>query len=106
MIDVVIDTTPRRPNPFTFGSGFDLAGKDRTGWASAALLTALGVDRGAVMTDYLASNVYRKAENEATLAQLPPAQAAVYKPLLDVRAEYLNASSTRSSRPTARSTPT
>ncbi|MGW4701950.1 tyrosine-protein phosphatase [Streptomyces sp. NPDC004285] len=66
------------------------AGKDRTGWAGAALLTALGVPRETVMADYLASNTYRKAANDAVLGHLPPAQAAVYKPLLDVRPEYLN----------------
>ena len=66
------------------------AGKDRTGWSSAALLTALGVPRETVMADYLASNTYRAAANEAILSQLPPAQAKVYKPLLDVRPEYLN----------------
>ena len=32
------------------------AGKDRTGWAVAALLTATGADRDAVMADYLLSN--------------------------------------------------
>ncbi|MFJ6379726.1 tyrosine-protein phosphatase [Kitasatospora sp. NPDC092039] len=32
------------------------AGKDRTGWAAALLLTALGVDRGTVRTDYLLTN--------------------------------------------------
>ncbi|MFJ3903216.1 tyrosine-protein phosphatase [Streptomyces sp. NPDC090025] len=68
------------------------AGKDRTGWSNAALLTALGVDRDTVMADYLASNTYRAAANEAVLSHLPPAQAAVYKPMLDVRAPYLNAS--------------
>ncbi|MCG6498998.1 tyrosine-protein phosphatase [Kitasatospora sp. A2-31] len=67
------------------------AGKDRTGWASAALLTALGVPRETVEADYLASNTYRAAENAATLAKLPPAYQAVYKPLLEVRPEYLNA---------------
>ncbi|MFF3113863.1 tyrosine-protein phosphatase [Kitasatospora sp. NPDC057904] len=67
------------------------AGKDRTGWASAALLTALGVPRETVEADYLASNAYRAAENAATLAKLPPAYQAVYKPLLDVRPEYLDA---------------
>ncbi|MFB7449581.1 tyrosine-protein phosphatase [Streptomyces sp. NPDC056194] len=66
------------------------AGKDRTGWSNAALLTALGVPRETVMADYLASNTYRKAANDALLGHLPPQQAAVYKPLLDVRAEYLN----------------
>ncbi|MBT2415376.1 tyrosine-protein phosphatase [Streptomyces sp. ISL-12] len=66
------------------------AGKDRTGWASAALLTMLGVDRATVMADYLASNDYRAEANAAALAAMPAEQAAVYKPMLDVRAEYLN----------------
>ncbi|MGD6744852.1 tyrosine-protein phosphatase [Streptomyces sp. BH106] len=66
------------------------AGKDRTGWANAALLTALGVPRDIVMKDYLASNDYRAEANEAALASMPPEQAKVYKPMLDVRAEYLN----------------
>ncbi|TXS07031.1 MULTISPECIES: tyrosine-protein phosphatase [Streptomyces] len=66
------------------------AGKDRTGWANAALLTALGVPRATVMADYLASNDYRAEANAAALASMPAAQAAVYKPLLDVRPEYLN----------------
>ncbi|MEU6101131.1 tyrosine-protein phosphatase [Streptomyces flaveolus] len=66
------------------------AGKDRTGWASATLLTALGVPRETVMKDYLASNVYRAEANAAALAAMPAAQAAVYKPMLDVRAAYLN----------------
>ncbi|MFF8379703.1 tyrosine-protein phosphatase [Streptomyces sp. NPDC015661] len=68
------------------------AGKDRTGWSNAALLTALGVPEETVMADYLASNTYRAAANEAILSHLPAQQAAVYKPLLDVRPEYLNAS--------------
>ncbi|MFI0717765.1 tyrosine-protein phosphatase [Streptomyces sp. NPDC021224] len=67
------------------------AGKDRTGWASATLLTALGVPRATVMQDYLASNTYRAAENAAALAQLPEAMRPAYKALLDVRPEYLNA---------------
>uniref|UniRef100_A0AAU2JR16 Tyrosine-protein phosphatase n=1 Tax=Streptomyces sp. NBC_00049 TaxID=2903617 RepID=A0AAU2JR16_9ACTN len=66
------------------------AGKDRTGWANATLLTALGVPRETVEADYLASNDYRKAANDAILSHLPAPQAAVYKPLLDVRPEYLN----------------
>ncbi|NEA43614.1 tyrosine-protein phosphatase [Streptomyces sp. SID11385] len=66
------------------------AGKDRTGWATAALLTALGVPRETVTDDYLASNTYRAAGNAAALAAMPADQAAVYKPLLDVRREYLN----------------
>ncbi|MFI9269731.1 tyrosine-protein phosphatase [Kitasatospora sp. NPDC052896] len=33
------------------------AGKDRTGWTAALLLTALGVDREAVIEDYLLTNI-------------------------------------------------
>ncbi|MEV7441492.1 tyrosine-protein phosphatase [Streptomyces sp. NPDC091204] len=66
------------------------AGKDRTGWANASLLTALGVPGETVMADYLASNDYRKAADDAVLSHLPAQQAAVYKPLLDVRPEYLD----------------
>lgn len=66
------------------------AGKDRTGWASAVLLTALGVPQSTVMQDYLASNTYRAAVNAATLASLPAAEAAIYQPLLAVEPQYLN----------------
>ncbi|WP_424893228.1 tyrosine-protein phosphatase [Streptomyces sp. XH2] len=68
------------------------AGKDRTGWASAALLTALGVDRDTVMRDYLATNEYRAKEVEEILDQLPPRDAAVLKPVFEARPGYLNAS--------------
>ena len=37
------------------------AGKDRTGWVSAVLLEILGVGRGTIESDYLASNTYRHA---------------------------------------------
>ncbi|NEW47323.1 tyrosine-protein phosphatase [Nocardia cyriacigeorgica] len=37
------------------------AGKDRTGWTAAVLLTILGVDRATVTEDYLLSNEYRGA---------------------------------------------
>ncbi|MGP4001129.1 tyrosine-protein phosphatase [Streptomyces sp. 8N706] len=67
-------------------------GKDRTGWATAALLTALGVDRDTVMRDYLATNDYLATSNAATLAKQAPGMAARLKPILDARAEYLNAS--------------
>ncbi|MBV6755922.1 tyrosine-protein phosphatase [Rhodococcus opacus] len=40
------------------------AGKDRTGWATAVLLTVLGVPRETVNADYLLSNTYRGADPE------------------------------------------
>ncbi|MGV9836430.1 tyrosine-protein phosphatase [Nocardia niigatensis] len=39
------------------------AGKDRTGWTSALLLTILGVDKDTVYYDYLLSNYYRGAKD-------------------------------------------
>ncbi len=65
------------------------AGKDRTGWASAAILTALGVPRETVLADYLLSNDYLAASNAATLAQVPAAIRPGYRAVLDVREEYL-----------------
>ncbi|WP_405009062.1 tyrosine-protein phosphatase [Kitasatospora sp. NBC_01539] len=67
------------------------AGKDRTGWASAAVLTALGVPRATVNADYLASNTYRAAENAAALQQVPASMRPAYQALLDVRPSYLDA---------------
>jgi protein-tyrosine phosphatase len=65
------------------------AGKDRTGWASAVLLTALGVPQATVEADYLASNTYNAAFNAAELASLPAAYRAIYQPLLAVTPAYL-----------------
>ncbi|WP_375195944.1 tyrosine-protein phosphatase [Sphingobium sp.] len=69
------------------------AGKDRTGWATAIILTLLGVPRETVMADYLASNSYLQAKNEATLTALKasgtPINPAFLEPVLTVRPEYL-----------------
>ncbi|WP_372349819.1 tyrosine-protein phosphatase [Streptomyces sp. KL116D] len=67
------------------------AGKARTGWASAAILTALGVPRDAVMRDYLLSNTYLAATNAAELARLPEEQRPIYEIFLGVRPDYLRA---------------
>ena len=54
------------------------AGKDRTGWMSAVLLTILGVDRRTVDYDYLLSNYYRGAQDSDMLNGVaqPPLDAA------------------------------
>ncbi|WP_176590837.1 tyrosine-protein phosphatase [Sphingobium sp. EM0848] len=69
------------------------AGKDRTGWATAIILTLLGVPQETVMADYLASNHYLQAKNEATIATLKASGAAFdpafLEPVLTVRPEYL-----------------
>ncbi|MET9486674.1 tyrosine-protein phosphatase [Nocardia sp. NPDC006630] len=43
------------------------AGKDRTGWTSAVLLTILGVDHDTVVYDFMLSNYYRGAQSGDTL---------------------------------------
>ena len=69
------------------------AGKDRTGWASAAILTALGVPKATVMQDYLASNDYLKEKNDKTLAQTAALiDRSLIEPVLTVKKEYLDAS--------------
>ncbi|SNS47443.1 protein tyrosine phosphatase [Sphingomonas laterariae] len=71
------------------------AGKDRTGWATAVILTLLGVPRETVMADYLASNDYLRAKNEKAIAGMAKMGLSVprenLEPVLGVRAEYLQA---------------
>ena len=69
------------------------AGKDRTGWATAVLLTLLGVPQDTVTQDYLLSNTYYfdSPAVQALLKEMPAAEAAVYTPVLEVQASYLQA---------------
>ncbi|MDD2102618.1 tyrosine-protein phosphatase [Pseudomonas putida] len=67
------------------------AGKDRTGWTAAVLLSIAGVDSATIMSNYLATNDYTAARVAATLASMPPAMAAIYAPLLGVESSYLQA---------------
>ncbi|GID09383.1 tyrosine-protein phosphatase [Actinocatenispora rupis] len=71
------------------------AGKDRTGWTTAVLLTLLGVDRDTVYEDYLASNPIVREAAATMLAGLRGARVMaepeLLQPLLDVRPEYLAA---------------
>jgi protein tyrosine/serine phosphatase len=67
------------------------AGKDRTGWTAAVLLSIAGVDSPTIMSNYLATNDYTAARVASTLAQMPPSMAAIYAPLLGVEASYLQA---------------
>ncbi|MFJ3487413.1 tyrosine-protein phosphatase [Pseudomonas sp. NPDC090202] len=67
------------------------AGKDRTGWTTAVLLSIAGVDSATIMSNYLATNDYTADRVAATLAAMPASMAAVYAPLLGVEASYLQA---------------
>jgi len=69
------------------------AGKDRSGFASALLLSALGVGRDIVIADYLASNLHNAGATAKVLAQVFKADLApeIIAPLLNVEAAYLEA---------------
>ena len=70
------------------------AGKDRTGFASALLLSALDVEHATIVADYLESN--RHNASAKVLAQLFKADLApeIMRPLLNVEAAYLEAALT------------
>lgn len=70
------------------------AGKDRTGYTSAMILSALGVDRETITEEYLASNYYRYSENESSLkkaAQFYGIDHRILRQMMDVRKEYIGA---------------
>lgn len=72
------------------------AGKDRAGFASAVILTVLGVPRETVMADYLLTNHYtaRKTERRLLLIELfsfGRADTDALRPLFGVEPEYLEA---------------
>jgi protein-tyrosine phosphatase len=70
------------------------AGKDRTGWLSAIVLSALGVERDQVIADYLLTEQFNASSNEYLLTVLAKRMndplAAV--PLLQACREYIEAS--------------
>ncbi|MGW0659347.1 tyrosine-protein phosphatase [Streptodolium elevatio] len=71
------------------------SGKDRTGWMSAVVLTALGVDRETVYRDFLASNDYLKPSIDATIRQMVASGALqnpdLIRPMLGVQSSFLDA---------------
>ncbi len=73
------------------------AGKDRTGFASALVLRALGVSEATVFEDYLLTNLYR-ARHTRIISRLIPiyslwrTKPLDLLPLLEARPEYLRAS--------------
>lgn len=72
------------------------AGKDRTGFAAAIVLLALGVPRETVMQDYLASNDYLAEKNASSIWKMRVfslfrADTDGIRPLLGVEPRYLQA---------------
>lgn len=71
------------------------AGKDRAGLSIAVVLLALGVEREAIVADYLESNAphrrYRVLSSGAPQGVRSPEVMELLAPLFDARAEYLTA---------------
>jgi protein-tyrosine phosphatase len=71
------------------------SGKDRTGWMTAIVLTALGVPRELVLRDYLLSNDYHRAGHDKLRLDLVKtgivADPALLRPVLEQSATYLGA---------------
>ncbi|GIF72633.1 tyrosine-protein phosphatase [Asanoa siamensis] len=71
------------------------AGKDRTGWLSVILLTALGVDQEAILADYLRTNELADGVNDAILGAMlvrrPGLDLEAIRPVLEARESYLAA---------------
>ncbi|WP_396022620.1 tyrosine-protein phosphatase [Cupriavidus laharis] len=70
------------------------AGKDRTGFASMLLLSALGVGQDDILANYLESNQRNARFNAQALERIAQfgIRPEVMTPLLEVRASYLEAS--------------
>jgi protein-tyrosine phosphatase len=71
------------------------AGKDRTGWLTLIVLTALGVQEADIRRDYLDTNTHGAAVVErilaAMLARRPDLDRDVVRPLFEARTEFLDA---------------
>jgi protein-tyrosine phosphatase len=69
------------------------AGKDRTGWLSAVLLGALGVERSAIVEDYLLTNEVTARDTEKLFAILGSRRgvpAEVLRPVISAVPDYLD----------------
>ncbi len=69
------------------------AGKDRTGWLSVILFSALGVEWSAVVEDYLLSNEVTARDNERLLGILGSRRGVppeVLRPVLSAAPDYLD----------------
>ena len=69
-------------------------GKDRTGWAAAALLSLLGVPRDEVIADFMRTNEYTLSQFRSKIDEFAAAggERAIAEAILGVKPEYLEAS--------------
>lgn len=70
------------------------SGKDRTGWAAAALLTLLGVAKETVMADYMRTNEFTLPQSASVIDGFVAAggDRAIPEAIIGVKPEYLEAS--------------
>jgi protein-tyrosine phosphatase len=70
------------------------SGKDRTGWATAALLSILGVPRETIIKDFVRSNDYILPMNKKVIDDFVKAggEPGIPPAIIGVKAEYLEAS--------------
>lgn len=88
----LIEAAVTARNPMLFHC---TAGKDRTGWGAAVILSLLGVPREVVIEDYLASNGFLAAKNERSyVAAAPHIARDRLEPVLTVRRDYIEHSFT------------
>lgn len=68
------------------------AGKDRTGFAAAILLSILGISRDTILEDFLESNIHRKEEVNKKIEKIKDNITAqkIVLPLLTVKRDYLD----------------
>jgi protein-tyrosine phosphatase len=88
MLELVCE---RAPEPILVNCS---AGKDRTGFASAVLLLALGVSREVIRHDYLLTNHYQGYDRRRRLEQIRQSSQADpedLRPLLEARPDYIDA---------------
>jgi protein-tyrosine phosphatase len=87
-----LNTIANSPTPILYHC---TSGKDRTGWNTAILMSALGVPKGQIYQDYLASNDNLAAGNQATIAYLQKqglvTDPSLLLPIMGVQADYLDA---------------
>lgn len=68
------------------------AGKDRAGWAACILGLALGVERDAIVDNYLESNVHRRVDETLARYAESGVDTSLLRPFLEVHADYLQSS--------------
>ena len=92
-LKIIFDDLIRKRGPLVYNCS---AGQDRTGFTTAMILSALGVPRGTIVSDYHLSTAYRQPQYE-----LPPIDEATAKsnPVAGMFAAYQKSGATTKAQP-------